>query len=192
MKTVNFVYKGDRNYIQGSSIFNSIVNSIIEKGFFSGELSVSFKKIITTSTCVLEFRPNNDQDACVARFKGSDYKNFQELCINPLKNDNLIRVPFKEEEVCKNSMIIELNITQVSPSHDDVIELVISLCKKIHIEKISSEKKWIFCGYKGKFPIPKPNKIISLDVKKIIGNRMTWSDFYVDNEFIGSINFIKL
>lgn len=185
---VNFVFKGSRNYVQGASLFNALVCAADQQGLIEGKVNVSFKHIIRNPSCVLEQRLPTAEDSVVARISGKDGGNFT-LCINEALETRIAdRREFNEPEICRGAVLGDKSIVQENPHHQDRIELLVSLCKKMHQECIDNSKKWVFSRYDGQFPIPDPDKV-ELRITKQVGTRLTCSDVFINGTKIGNIYF---
>lgn len=187
-KILKFGFKGNRNYVHGTSLFNALVQAAEERGLSEGKINVSFKHMIHNPVCVLEERSPTSADSVVARISGKDGKSYQ-LCINEASETDVAeRQEFDENEVCRGAVLGEKSIVQETPHHQDRIELLVSLCKKMHQACIDDPKKWVFSRFDGQFPIPAPHKV-ELRITKKVGTRLTCSDVLVNNEKIGDMYF---
>lgn len=183
-----FVFKGNRNYVQGTSLFNAVVDAAKERGCAEGVLNVSFKQMVYSSVCVIEQRMSNAEDAVVANVVCGDDCAFTLTVNEAPENAKAERQEFDEVEICKGAVIGNKRITQDQPHHKDFIELLVSLCKKMHQECVDSTKKWVFSRYEGQFPIPEPEKV-DLVIVKQVGTRLTSSDVLINGTKIGNIYF---
>jgi len=182
------IFKGSRNYVHGTSLFNALVQAAGERGLTEGRINVSFKHMIHNPVCVLEQRSPSAEDSIVAKISGEGGKAFA-LCINEAVETAIAdRQAFNELEVCRGAVLGEKSIVQENPHHHDRIELLVSLCKKMHQAYIDDSKKWVFSRYDGQFPIPALNKV-ELRITKQVGTRLTCSDVLVNGEKIGDMYF---
>lgn len=185
---LKFFFKGSRNYVHGTSLFNALVNAAGQKNLAEGIINVSFKHMIHNPVCVLEERLPAIDDSVVAKIIGNNGDSFA-LCINESpKTDEIEWQVFDESEVCRGAVVGEKCITQYNPHHQDRIELLVSLCKKMHQECVDDSKKWVFSRYDGQFPIPASGKV-ELRITKQVGTRLTCSDVVVDDLKIGDMYF---
>lgn len=185
---IRFVFKGNRDYVQGTSLFNAIVDAAQKRGITGGKINVSFKQTIQVSICELEQRSPTAQDSVVAKIAGENGENLA-LCINAgAQTEEAEREAFDEPEVCRGAVLGDMSIFQDSPHHQDRIELLVSLCKKMHQDLIDHSKKWVFSRYDGEFPIPSAGKV-ELRITKQVGTRLTCSDVLVDNRKIAELYF---
>ncbi|OHY79845.1 hypothetical protein [Marinobacter sp. AC-23] len=187
-ESLKFAFKGNRNYVQGTSLFNALVHAAGQRGLTEGMINVSFKRMIHSPVCVLEQRSPTTDDPVAAKISGKDGESFG-LCINESSETEVAdRQEFDEPEVCRGAVLGEKSIVQENPHHQDRIELLVSLCKKVHQECIDDSKKWVFSRYDGQFPIPAPDKV-ELRITKQVGTRLTCSDVLVNGEKIGDMYF---
>lgn len=188
-KQVNFVFKGNRDYVHGTSLFNAIVNNIVDQGIQKGALDISFRKMVHSSVCIIENRGFGPEDAVTAHVSKSEGDDALALVL--YEDDSVedpVRVEFDEEAVCQGAIVDGNSITLVNPKHKDLIELVVSLCKKLHMESVADSKKWVFSRYLGHFPIPEAKKV-EIKIVKQVGVKLTKSDVLVNDKKIADIFF---
>lgn len=185
---LKFVLKGHRNYVQGTSLFNALVEAGSRRGLTEGRISVSFKHMLHNPVGILEERAATPGDAVIAKISGKNGKIIS-LCINEsAETEKAVRQEFNEIEVCRDSVVGDKNIVQYNPQHEDRIELLVSLCKKMHQECIDNTKKWVFSRYEGAYPIRITDKV-ELRITKQVGTRLTNSDVLASGQKIGEIYF---
>ena len=186
---VQFVFKGNRDYIQGTSLFNAIVNNIIDQGIEKGVLDISFRKMVHRPVCVIEDRGYQPEDAVTAQVRDHEENESLSLVLYEIDSvEDSERVEFDEEAVCQGASIDGRSITLVNPKHKDLIELVVSMCKRLHQEVVTDTKKWVFSRYLGRFPIPDARKI-EIKIVKQVGIKLTKSDVLVNDEKIADLFF---
>lgn len=185
---LKFSFKGSRDYVHGTSLFNALVNAANQAGLDDGRINVSFKQMIHNPVCLLEQRLPQPGDAVVAKFSGPSGAGFT-LCINgAIQTEQTGRQEFNEAEVCLGAVLGERSIVHEISGHPDRIELVVSLCKKMHQECLDGSRKWVFSRYDGLFPIPAEGKV-ELRIMKQVGVRLTCSDVLINGKKIGDIYF---
>jgi len=187
-KSLKFVFKGNRHYVQGTSLFNELVTASEERGLGEGKINVSFKHIISNPLCILEERSPTAADSVVAKVANKKGVSVT-LCINEAPDTvEPSRQEFDETEVCRGAVLGDKSIRQKKPHHEDRIELLVSLCKKMHLACIDDTKKWVFSRYDGRFPIPALEDV-ELQITKQVGARLTCSEILINGEKIGDIYF---
>lgn len=187
-EVLKVVFKGSRNYIHGTSLFNALVDAAGQRGLVESKINVSFKHMIHNSVCILEERAPTAADAVVAKIAGPNGESYP-LCINAAtETEEAVRQEFDEPEACRGSIVGDKSIAQNNPHHTDRIELLVSLCKKMHQDCVDSTKKWVFSRYDGRFPIPAMDKV-ELRITKQVGTRLTCSDVLVNGEKIADMYF---
>lgn len=185
---IRFVLKGKRDYVQGTSVFNALVDIASNSGFQSGNLSMSLKRMLVGTCCFVEQRAGESDDAVIAKFTDDNGTVWPLVISDSSAEEAPVREPFDEETACKGSRVHGESIVLEHPKHDDLIELVVSLCKKVHIETVSSTKKWIFSRYDGKAPLARP-KIIEIQIRKKVGTKLTCSDVIFDGVKVADLFF---
>lgn len=187
-EVLKFVFKGSRDYVHGTSMFNALVQAVSQRSVMEGTINISFKHKIHNPVCVLEERLPVRGDSVVAKIIGNNGDSFT-LCINESsETEDIERRAFDESEVCRGAVVGAKCITQYNPHHQDLIELLVSLCKMMHQECVDGSKKWVFSRYDGQFPLPESEKV-ELRITKQIGTRLTCSDVIVDGLKIGEMYF---
>lgn len=187
-EVLTFAFKGNRNYIQGTSLFNALVDVASQRGAAKGKINVSFKHMIHNPVCILEKRAPTAADAVVAKIAGTDGESYS-LCINAAtETGEAMREEFDEPEACRGAIVGDKSVVQDNPHHGDKIELLVSLCKKMHQECVDSSKKWVFSRYDGQFPIPEMDKV-ELRITKQVGTRLTCSEVLVNGEKLADMFF---
>lgn len=183
-----FLFKGNRDYVHGTSLFNAVVEAAERRGLSKGTVNITLKSMIHNPVCVLEQRSPASDDAVVAKLSGQNGEDIT-LCINEAVTTRPTeRQAFDEPEVCRGAVVGNMNIVQENPHHQDRIELLVSLCKMMHLQCVDSNKKWVFSRYNGLFPIPAPEKV-ELRITKQVGTRLTCSDVLIDGIKIGDMYF---
>lgn len=187
-EVLKFVFKGDRNYVQGTSLFNALIEAAGQRGLAEGRINVSFKRMTHNPVCTLEERAPTAADAVVAKIAGSDGKSYS-LCINAAtETEEAVRQEFDEPEACRGSIVGDKSIVQEKPHHPDRIELLVSLCKKMHQNCVDSTKKWVFSRYDGRFPVPAMEKV-EIRITRQVGTRLTCSVVLVNGEKVADMYF---
>jgi len=185
---IEFVFKGSRDYVQGTSLFNALVEAANKRGVHEGRINVSFKNMIRTPLCILDERTPASTDSVVAKIIGPQSECYA-FSINGAENSKSAeRQEFDEAEACRGAIVGDKSIIQNHPHHTDRIELLVSLCKKMHLECIDDTKKWVFSRYDGQFPIPAMDQV-ELRITKQVGTRITCSDILVNGKKIGDMYF---
>jgi hypothetical protein len=185
---IQFSFKGDRNYVHGTSLFDALVRHAEHRGIKSGRINILFKQKIDSPECILEERIATTDDSVVAKllsFEGCSHS----FCINPVsKKQAAVIVDYDESDICLGAKVGCGSIIQNQPRHDNKIELLVALCKKMHFECIESEKKWVFARYDGVFPIPEINQV-EIRIAKQVGTRLTCSDVLINGRKIADMYF---
>lgn len=147
-------FKGHRDYVHGTSLFDSVVSVARNRGIASGRVDLAFHRMLRNPLCVIEERAPLRDDAAVARIE-SECGECIELVINPSTvAGEVSRVPYDEERICEPSVLSAKGIWLAGTDHDSAIEVAVALCKRMHQRLVDDERKWMFARYQGLFPIP--------------------------------------
>jgi len=136
----------------------------------------------------LEEGVTNGSEGAVARIVGRNGEKLAMSIHESTATGEALRQDFNETEVCRGAVVGEYSIAQNLPHHKDCIELLVSLCKKMHQECVDSNKKWVFSRYDGQFPIPESDHV-ELRLIKQVGTRLTCSDVLIGGKKIGQMYF---
>lgn len=186
---LEFAFKGKRDYVHGTSLFNAALDVARAQGLGDGTIDIAFKHMITTPRCELELRKPGPRDAVAARIQ-NDAGVTLELCVNPAESEaeEAQREPYDESAMCRDSEIFGTSITLSTTGHDDAIEVLVALCKKMHQASIDGSKKWVFSRYRGIIPLPVLTDIEIVTTKRV-GVRLTCNAVYVGGHKIGDMFF---
>lgn len=147
-------FKGHRDYVHGTSLFDSVVSVARTRRVASGRVDLAFHRMLRNPLCVIEARASVRDDAAVARIE-SERGECINLAINPsTESGEVSRVPYDEEQICEPSVLSAKGISLTEADHDSAIEVAVALCKRMHQRLLDDERKWMFARYQGLFPIP--------------------------------------
>lgn len=184
----SFPLKGARQYVHGTSIFNAFVNAAKDAGYTQGNIDVIFKKMVSNPGCFIQMRASLPEDSSVAVVTGADNSKTTFClvpadCIGPIT-----KVGYDEEAVCAGAVIEGSSISVKNATHDDEIELLVALCKKLHQTYFDIDKRWLFSRYKGRFPLELSGEV-ALSIAKNVGTKLTCSDVVSGGVKVGEIFF---
>lgn len=190
---MNFLFRGERKYLQGADIYIFIENLIKKKSFLN--LDLSFKGFITTQPLVKIKKiksnksnySNYDLANCIIENKNTKtiitFKNSKRAISNSFSYDE--ELFYKYFSLRKNSIAL----CKIKTSYRD-IEVLVALTKFWHLKKINNSGKWIFNriklikNFENKYT--KNIKIKNISNKF---NKFTVSSIFQNNNYIGEIHF---
>jgi hypothetical protein len=185
---ITFSLKGSREYVQGTSIFESVIQLLHKDGIGEGKIDISFKKMTLNTHCIIEQRSPTPEDHAIAKITLKNNDIFC-LCLTGASLQGARqRVSYDEDAICKNSVIHNASISKIIQPPVNEIEELIALCKHLHLARLSHDKKWVFSRYVGKFPLDIRDDV-SIIIRKTIGTKLTCSEAYSHSEKIGDIYF---
>ncbi len=188
---LNFCYKGSRNYIHGTDVYN-IVTSYLEKNNYQHDsLDLSFHKIAKNNMILTDKTPIEDDIKFVYKYITSDK---EKIVLYGIEQQEKVtcRYPYPEEDICTLS---ELNITQkeielTQDSSYTFIENCVALNKYL-LENLfqNVEGKWYFTRLQLKV-IPRDDFYpLKLKFKMNFNLKLTKTEILIDSKTVGYIYF---
>lgn len=194
---LSFRYKGDRNYVHGTDIFQAVRNWLAGNGYTDiVNVELSFHKIIRSNlrcrlvegTSVIE----NENFAALFRFqyKDSDFTILLWEDETPVTE----RYPYSEAEITDAAVVepVEKKISLSQHLEYTPIEKIVALNKYLLTSLFSDQEgKWYF----GKLELQKDflnlpaDSAFELKLERNMGVRYTKSSIKVEGESIGYIYF---
>lgn len=197
---LNFKFKGNRNYIHGTDMYNLIIEQLIEKCFisFDSKFKISIHQF-ARNQCDLIFSKESDSSFFIPENQIAEFEilhNEHKIIGYLTEVDRVIdcRIPFNEDIIENLSTIDNFTITMkddISGFGYSPIEITVLMAKKLHYNNYPlSEGKWIFV----KLDLTRLFKNNDSDKIKInmihnFKNQLTKSEIYVENFLIGYIYF---
>lgn len=183
-------YKGERNYVHGTDLVNTIL-----KGFGEGSVenfSISFSGLIVEQNCRLFYSAQELSSESSKKCKGKCEVDGSQVYfgVQPLSDycGEIRRIAYDESIVMKRSIMEEKSIFYAEKSPYSFIENVVALTKRLHQKRVSSDGQWLFVklnldcfSYES----------TSLRIKLVMtsSTRLTKSIIYSENREIGEIYF---
>lgn len=191
VKHLQFPFKGARQYIHSTSIMDAILEFSLPVPKPFG-IDFLFKKKILVSCCRVELREPEASDHVVIRVlpnaKSSTPPVF--ICINPESGClQSRRIPYDEDHISTVAVVSGCGIRSAVVDGFSDSEIAVALCKRLHLEVVNANRKWVFSRYTGRFPLRLEGEI-ELVIAKRLGERMTCTDLYSSGELVGQIYFV--
>ena len=180
-----FLFKGNRNYIQSSDIFN-----FINKNYSYDYLDIKFYKYLKTQPNfkVTKKIYNNHKANVVAKIEKDNIEKFITFYDSSKEIKN--NYPYDENLLNKFFKIRSDNVRCDFKTSINYIDLIVSMSKFWHLHKISKKKKWVVVRINFKKNIfSKKFKKIFIKVRKIMNKKNTESEIFIDKKFCGKIYF---
>lgn len=198
MKKYNleFCFKGNRTYVQGPDIFDTVIKSI--KNDFNlfkiKDIKYTAHNMLLSNAdlyIIDNFNKNNfDNINSIITFKLDDIKYHAIVS----QNDYIIDCSNEySEEVVQTQSKIDGNIISFNNTlQDSVSEIIVSMNKYFLQETVTRNGKWIVTKFEYDKIIDSKNiknKVISLDFKNNFNNKLTKSIIYIDGISVGFLYF---
>ncbi len=195
-ENLEFCFKGNRTYIQGSDIFDAIVSKLASNFNLDKieNIKYSAHKMLKKNAFVLileKFNPNDYKKInSVITFKNSEKKYY--VVVIEDSREIECSVEYSEEIVRSTSAIIDKKIEFKNELEDSLTEIIVSMNKYYLQESVTKDGKWMVT----KFDYHNLNdiqnvkgKMISLELKNNFNNKLTKSIVTVDGLVVGNLYF---
>jgi hypothetical protein len=183
---LNFCFKGDRDYIQGTSVVSELFQTMANKKL--SQIDLKFNGIIQSGLDLVEGAENPEAKVNIRWLESDDTKIYQ-LVENGKSID--CRKEYNEDSIIDKTT---LNLNSQSILLDEVTNY--TLCEnfvamnKFLLQRIYPQEKgkWFFTRLEQTEFIP-DNCLIKVKLIKNFNFRLTKSDILVDGKVIGSVYF---
>lgn len=192
-----FAYKGSRQYIHGTDIFNACVGLLAQQGIIEID-SVNFVVNNVTEAnliaSVSDKAPTEDGSSigslvCQTSSGTSYWVTLTEATTRPET-----RIPYDETRVVRccdidaegRCITLTKEVDGFSP-----VEVFVSMVKALH-EALFPEKNknWVFCRWTiSHWPLDRPLILSQLKLMQSLGTRLTRTELTIQNKIVGSIFF---
>lgn len=186
-------FKGERDYLQGADIYNSLMLLIEDEYGFGmvSHIDVSFHRLIRSQLEIGETKKKHEPAAVICSFKiGKDDHKIQ-LFETGLPVTG--RRDFAEEKIVAAMEFDETTrsgVLSLGPQHTD-IEVWVAMTKAVHLRTLSHLKgKWLFV--RTRFPKYCRNTsggCRKVEIKSLFQDQLTRSQLLLDGQTIGEIYF---
>jgi hypothetical protein len=190
--------KGFRKYVHGTDIYNLFFKELSVNRIFSNsfeEISISFKKIITSKTIYYEIYTSNVKDK-EANVIVSFISNNKKYCAILKSAEDTVKeaYSFNESDIVKHCLLDLDNkkITLLKKVKFTPIEIFTAMNKKLLNSLFPPDKSWLMTKFESaKYYDNLEHKVINMIVKKNVLLKLVKTDIYTKNDKIGSISFSK-
>lgn len=191
---VEFSFKGERSYIQGPDLYNSLVNV----GFPVEEIkNIHFTAhdFVRTPNCLLYLADaKNDlvnlSGVCVrCNYDVGGVTKWLAITQGSDGLETANRVDYDEGKIIRHCHVVEDGIELLEPSPYTFIETVVSMNKHMHQNLFpEANGKWIFTRI-DLDEFVDANEGLSLQLKHNLNYRLTRSDIRIDGSKVGDLYF---
>lgn len=194
IKQIEFRYKGARDYIHGTDMFNEMIE-VVEPTAILRNLRLTIHDYVRTTSCQLYLTENkyalNEVKDIAARCQLDIDGITHWLAISPddRGNDVRARYSYDESEIVSLCSMIKDGINLNESSPHSFIETVVAMNKHMHkllFPEVTG--KWIFT----RIDLPvycDARESLALKLRHNINYKLTKSDIEIDGEKVGDIFF---
>lgn len=192
--TFEFKFKGNRNYIHGTDLFNKSIKFLSAEGFNNiSNIDMAFHKIMRSQ--LSGFFCSEKESSCINNssfifsFHSNNKKYYIGLNENEIDIDDRYKYPEEEILLLSSFNLEEKSIKLVNPINYSNIEKFVALNKGL-LEKLypNIDGKWYFSRLQMD-EVFDANNFIKIVLKRNMNFKLTKSIIYVDSKKIGFIYF---
>jgi hypothetical protein len=191
LTNLDFCYKGNRNYIHGTDVYNTITSYLEKNTYQYDNLDLSFHKIAVNNITLTDKMPIENDIKFVFKYMTPDGG---KMVVYGIENQQevICRYPYPEEDICNLSEldILQKEVKLTQNSSYTFIENCVALNKYL-LENLfqNAEGKWYFTRLQLKI-IPKDIFYpLKLKFKINFNLKLTKTEIFIDNKTIGYIYF---
>lgn len=196
---LQFCFKGDRDYIHGTDMFQSICTELVKTGLNISQESVdmSIHAIARSNPILCDDQGMHVDDHVLVNFYlGSGDGQHRFVLV---KGDGTVDCRYAYDELQFTRPAV-MNVQQSSITLEQVfqgtlIEKVVALTKAIHQHLFAGQEgKWYFTRVKFSHPFfyTAAPSVLQIVFRKNFNYKLTMSDIYVDHQKAGSVYFSLL
>lgn len=187
---LEFCFKGNRNYVHGTDIFNKLLEILKSEGIRNSEIDLSIHGISTKNITLLKTKPENLHDIRFV-FSYFDQKN-KKHHLFAIENEQEIdcRYEYPEEEICNQSISnLKLNEIELLNENDySFIENIIALNKHlINVMFPNVIGKWYFTKLQLKKILFNKIYPIKLVFVRKFNFSLVKTEIFINNDSIGYV-----
>lgn len=194
---LDIAYKGSRNYVHGTSVYDQISGFIMSK--LPEHATGTFRMVIhgfATKKCEFHY-------ACDSKVAKKPERACMEISTSTgmhgwlveTSGDIIDRVPFNEDAICAECSILDgYSVSMSSNLPFQPIEILVAMTKHFHISEYQEDNgKWVFVRLELKRLLRAEDASkMSVRIDQNIGAKLTRSLVLSDGEQIGEIFFSKV
>ncbi|MUI52497.1 hypothetical protein [Aliivibrio fischeri] len=175
---LNFKYKGTRNYVHGTDVFNEVHDKLDSR-----VIDISFRKVIYNQCDLVSGIDRNA--VSIIKTENAVYSLVE-------NDDNVIeRYPYDEDILLIESEINENKIFVKYHNDFSLIEYVVALTKKINNFLNKPEYgQWLFGQFIINAKLPENVDVIEVQQNKVIGGKFSDNNVIMDGNVVGKIKFL--
>ena len=193
---LEFCFKGNRTYVQGPDIFDTVVNTLNKKFDIGNITNIKYAAHdMLYKNANLYITDNFDKTAfnkinSIITFKENDKK----ITAVVSENNNTINcsTEYSEEVVKTKSILINNCITFLNESDDSLTEIIVSMNKYFLQQTVPQDGKWIVTKFEYSNLtdlVEIKNKELKLELTNNFNNKLTKSTVIVDALVVGYLYF---
>jgi hypothetical protein len=196
---VAFQFKGERDYVHGTDIYNSIRNALLTKDTQSlPSTFTQFKLAIRKPShhhCRLDISPisstDGKPDTAVVEFQfiysKQAYKGWLSETDGPVSE----RYEYSEAQALAGCTVSTKSANLINCHEYTTVENLVAATKQLHLTQFpDANGKWFFSRLELAQLLPsQTDQLLTITLNQSVGQRLTRSDIQIDSQRVGSIYF---
>ena len=190
IKSMELSYKGSRNYIQGSDIYNAINAYMLEK--FGGYLSrLAFKRFARNQIELVVSHPSTSDNILAHGIWLPSHGDRIQFWLRETDQPVIQSYPFDEGAIIEQAFCNVDSICAFKSNDYTLIENIVALTKRLnYLLTPNVDGKWLFGQLGLEREPPTDWNEIKVTRFKIIGNSFSRNRISIDGSDLGEIRFI--
>ena len=194
-REIRFKFKGSRNYVSGTDIFNNILDVAIDYfGKYPKLLKGAFHRNLKNCGLIRIYYENEEtvEYDVFARFLLNIENTNYIVTLTETKKEVVSKIEYIENNVIHGFKIKERSIILLKNDSYSYIEQIVAMTKKLHFEVYPNVKKWLFSKIELQDMISPSlyrNKLLVVEAKSNFYNRLTKNSIYLEGANVGNIYF---
>ena len=193
---LNLPFKGKRNYLHGTSFYETVVDymRVAEPASLTGKVKIALHRPANKQCRLIYPAPSwsiERQDNFIAEFIFKFETSHVTAWIEETKQPIIRRIPYHEELIIKKCHVKGLKIGIKGKVSFSSIEILVAMTKQLHIVAHPPEdRNWFFTRLDlNRLLNPEDTCRLKVELKRNLNNRLTRSDIFSGDERIGNIYF---
>ena len=193
---LNLPLKGKRNYLHGTSYYETVVAfmGVVEPASLTGKVKIAFHRPANNQCRLIYPAPSGSierRDNFIAEFIFDFESSHVAAWIEETKQSIIRRIPYHEGLIVKKCHVKGLTIGIKGKVSFSSIEVLIAMTKHLHIVAYPPEDgTWFFTRLDlNRLLNPEDAYRLKVELKQNLNNRLTKADIFSGDESIGNIYF---
>jgi hypothetical protein len=195
---LKLAFKGERNYVHGTTMFDETVRLLSEAGYTQLNNVEFLIHRMTSANLRLVVEPYRENlsasdDVAVMRFSANEHSMQSYIKLHEGMPET--RMPYDESAVSDRCEIYAAT-RSIQLVNDGVgysqIEVLVSMNKSLHLAVLDkpADSSWVFCRWNSlAWPLPANLRGVTVTLKQTLGTRLTCANVELGGQILGQLFF---